>query len=108
MWINNINICAYNQEQQYKGNLYYIIDWFCDKIEYILGYDIFPLPVKGDTTLEIIENANEFDSDSEPEIDLWYAAKSRWIFNHCWFNARGETVLPCVYFRQIEDLIEIS
>lgn len=108
MWINDRDICVYNKDQQYKGDLYYIIDWFCDKIEYILGYDIFPLPVKGDTALEILDNANEFDSDSDLEVDLWYAAKSRWTFNHCWFIARGGAVLPCVYFRRVEDLIEIS
>lgn len=108
LWINNKNICAYDQNQRYVGDLYYIVNWFCEKIEYILGHDVFPLPVDGKTTLVLIENANKFDSDNKLEIDLWYAAKSRWVLNHCWFIARGGSVLPCVYFRRIGDLIEIS
>lgn len=108
LWINNKNICAYDQNQRYAGDLYYIASWFCDKIEYVLGHDAFPLPVDGETVLELVENANKFDSGSELEIDLWYTAKNRWVLNHCWFIARGGSVLPCVYFRRIEDLIEIS
>lgn len=108
LWINGINICKYNRNQQYEGDLYDLTDWFCGKIEYILGHDMFPLPVTGNSALELIENANKFESDSTLEVDLWYAAKSRWVFNHCWFVARGGAVLPCVYFRRVENFIEIS
>ena len=75
IWINGNNLCLYNKNQQYEGDLYYIIDWFCDKIEYILGYDEFSLPVKGNTALELIENANKFENDDTLEFDLWYDAK---------------------------------
>ena len=98
----------YDQNQYFVGDLFYIAEWFCEKIEYILGYDIFPLPVNGETALELIENANKFDSDSELEFDLWYVVKSRWILNHCWLIARGGSVLPSIFFRRVEDLIEIS
>ena len=108
LWIQGENLCRYNGDRQYEGDLYYIIDWFCGKIEYILGYDLFPLPVAGDNTLELIEKADKFESDIMLEFDLWYAAKSRWILNHCWFVARGCAVLPCVYFRRVEDFIEIA
>lgn len=108
MWINNNNICTYNKSQDCETDLYYIVDWFCDKIEYIVGYDEFPLPVKGNSALELIKNANEFDNNNSLEFNLWYAAKSRWVFNHCWFSARGGSVLPCVYFRRVKNLIEIS
>ena len=108
LWINGKNFCLYNQNQQYEGDLYYIIDWLCDKIEYILGYDEFPLPVKGNTALELIENANTFEDDDALESDLWYDAKSRWVFNHCWLVARGGSVLPCIYFRRVEKYIEVS
>lgn len=108
LWINNMNICSYNQDQQYEGELYYIADWFCDKIEYVLGYDAFPLPVKGNTAQELIENADHFESDNNLEFDLWHTAKSRWLFNHCWFGARGGSVFPCVYFRRVGEYIEIS
>lgn len=108
LWINNMNICSYNQDQQYEGELYYITDWFCDKIEYVLGYDAFPLPVKGNTAQELIESADHFESDNNLEFDLWYAAKNRWVLNHCWLAARGGSVFPSVYFRRVGEYIEIS
>ena len=108
MWVNGCNLCSYNEHLNYEGDLYYLIDWFCEKLPYIIGYDNFPLPVKGDNTLELIENANKFKSEIDLEIDLWFEAKSRWIFNHGWFSARGGAVLPYVYFRRKGNLIEIS
>lgn len=108
MWVNGCNLCSYNEHLNYEGDLYYLIDWFCEKLPYIIGYDNFPLPVKGDNTLELIENANKFESEIDLEIDLWFEAKSRWIFNHGWFSARGGAVLPYVYFRRKGNFIEIS
>ena len=110
-WINGVEICQYMQEElicDYNWNLYYIVEWFCEKLEYIMGYDPFPLPVNGNNVLELIENADNFESNDNCEIDLWYGAKSRWIFNHCWFSNRDGSILPCVYFRRIEKTIEIS
>lgn len=108
LWVKNNNICAYNQSQQCNVDLYYIVEWFCEKIEYILGYDAFPLPVNGNTSLDLLETANNFESNDILELDLWFDAKSRWRFNHCWFAARGGAVLPCVYFRRVDKFIEIS
>lgn len=108
LWINDNNICIYNQNYQYEGDLYIIVEWFCEKLEFILGYDMFPLPVKGCTALELVNNANQYDSENMLEFDLWHTAKNRWILNHCWFIARGGSVLPCVYFQRIEEGIEIS
>ena len=108
LWVKGTDICTYNKNYQHEGDIYYLVEWFCDKIEYILGYDIFPLSVKGNTAVELIENADQYESDDMLEFVLWYAAKSRWILNHCWFNARNGAVLPCVYFRRFEKCIEIS
>lgn len=108
IWINGIDICGYNQNQKCECNIYSIMEWFCDKIEFILGYDVFPLPIEGNTALELIEKADKYEDDNMLEFDLWYAAKSRWVFNHCWFAARDGAVLPSIYFRRIEENIEIS
>ncbi len=108
VWIEGIDICEYNQNQKCECDLYPILEWFCEKIEFILGYDAFPLPIEGNTSLELIEKADKYEDDNMLEFDLWYAAKSRWVFNHCWFSVRDGAVLPSVYFRRIKENIEIS
>ncbi len=108
IWIEGQDICMYDGEYKFKGNLYLIVEWFCEKIEYILGYDAFPLPVKGDTILELIENAEEYDSEDDLEFDLWFSGNSRWIFNHFWLSVREGNVMPGIYFRRLENKIEIA
>lgn len=108
LWLNDSNICQYTGSEVEEWNIYYIIEWFCDKLEYILGYDAFPLPVTGNTSLELLRKADEYENDNQLKSDLWYFAKSRWIFNHSWFTARDGAILPCVYFRRVKDCIEIS
>lgn len=111
IWVNGRDLCSYNGKCQQEGNIYFLIEWFCEKMEYILGYDPFPLPVKGETTIELLENANKkydsIDDIDSLEADLWFEAKSRWIFNHCWFSVR-DGILPCMYFRRVEEAVEIS
>lgn len=110
-WIKGVDICLYQQDNSiryYEWNLYFVIEWLCEKLEYILGYDPFPLPVEGDNVLELMLNADEYDNDDSCEFDLWYGAKSRWVFNHCWFSNRDGSILPCIYFRRLEKKVEIS
>lgn len=111
LWINGKDICSYRadgEDYQQEGNLYHLIEWFCEKMEYILGYDPFPLPVEGENTLELLENADKrYDTIDTLEEELWFEAKSRWIFNHCWFPVR-DGILPCVHFRRLENAVEIS
>ena len=107
-WVNGYNICKYNEKLSYEGNLYYIVDWLCTKLEYYLGYDAFPLPVKGDTSLELIDSANKYENENFLEEELWYTSKRRWVLNHCWFVARGDGILPCINLRRKDLFLEIS
>lgn len=34
LWTNGIDLCQYNTKYQYEGNIYYLIEWFCEKIVY--------------------------------------------------------------------------
>ncbi len=110
-WINNkdIGLYQYNNKSNYcECNLYDIVEWLCEKLEYIVGYDPFPLPVEANNLLEMIEITDKYESSDDSELNLWYGAKSRWIFNHCWFSCRESSILPCIYFRRIGEVIEIS
>ncbi|AOT68319.1 hypothetical protein [Geosporobacter ferrireducens] len=109
--IEGKNICQYkigNDTVDYKWNLLYIVEWMCENLHHILGYDPFPLPIQGESTLELIKNADEFETDEDDEMYLWYQAKSSWIFRHSWFQNRGGSFLSSAYFRRINDRIEIS
>ncbi len=111
LWVNGIDLCLFEKDNKnygYEWTIYYIVEWLCEKQQYILGYDPFPLPVKGDNVLELIYNANTYNNDDKCEFDLWYFAKSRWIFNHCWFSSRDGGIIPSVYFRRNSKIIEIS
>lgn len=108
LWAGGKNLCRYDKAHAYCGDLFYIVDWFCDKIDYIFGFDAFPLPVQGDTTLELLRNAGTFESEDELESDLWYSARNRWIFDHCWVSVMGGAPLPYVYFRRNGHCVEVS
>ena len=111
LWINGMNICKYkheNSEKDYEWNLIYLIEWLCENLEYILGYDPFPLPVSGNTTLELIRKSGEFEPKEEDEMYLWYQSRSRWIHRHNWFCNRDGSYLSNVYFRRKDDGFEVS
>ncbi|MBC2163653.1 DUF5984 family protein [Listeria booriae] len=109
-YIGNQDICSYkknNKIESYSSNLFCVVTWLCENIEYIIGYDPFPLPVSGYNIQTLIEEADKFESDDLVEEYLWYNAKSIWIFKHNWFSCREGSILPQVYFRRIENNIEI-
>lgn len=97
-----------DKKTDYFWNLLYIVEWLCENLQFVLGYDPFPLPVEGANTLELIENADEFESDEEDDMYLWYQAKMAWLFKHSWYCNRGGSYLTSVYFRRVKDDIEIS
>ena len=111
LFINGSDICEYLEEKEsktYTWNLYFIIEWLCENLEFILGYDDFPLPVKGENILELVDAANNFEIEDELEEYLWHSAKSSWTFRHTWFSSRGGSVLALAYFCRKNNDIEIS
>ena len=111
LFINGNDICEYLEEKKietYTWNLYFIIEWLRKNLEFILGYDDFPLPVKGENALELLNTANDFKIKEELEEYLWHNAKSSWIFRHTWFSNRGGSTLTSAYFYRKNNDIEIS
>lgn len=109
-YIGDQDICSYkadNKIESYSWNLFCIVTWLCENIDYIIGYDPFPLPVHGDSIQELIEEADKFESEDEVEEYLWYNAKSMWMFKHNWFSCREGSILTLVYFRRVGNNIEI-
>lgn len=110
-FIDGKDICEYLEEgipKIYTWNLYFIVEWLCENLEFILGYDPFPLPVKGESTIELINVANGFEIEEEKEEYLWHNAMSSWIFRHTWFSSRGGSTLTSAYFYRKGNDIEVS
>ncbi|MFT4008231.1 MAG: hypothetical protein QM683_22410, partial [Lacrimispora sp.] len=91
LWIDGINICKFkqeNEEKDYEWNLIYLVEWLSENLEYIIGYDPFPLPVCGNNVSELIQKSDKFESGEDDEMYLWYEARSRWIHRHDWLCNR--------------------
>ena len=104
LMVEGNDICQYsidNKTTNYNWNLLYIVEWLCENLYYLLGYDPFPLPVQGENALELIENADEYESDEDNDMYLWYQAKSSWLFKHSWFCNRGGSFLADVILEGI-------
>lgn len=111
LWVKEKQLMSYSyndSKHTYFGKIQYIVDWMYSEIENILGYDPFPLPVPNADINTMLKYADEFESDNVLEDDLWYIAKSRWIFKHCWFSVREESIMPCIYFLRRKNVVEIA
>ncbi|MBU2703799.1 hypothetical protein Ga0466249_004949 [Sporomusaceae bacterium BoRhaA] len=111
LWVMGQDVCEYTAKGvlgKYEWNLIYIVEWLCNNLEYVLGYDPFPLPVNGKNSLELIRESDKFESEEDDEFYLWYQAKSSWIFRHSWFSNRAGSILASVYFRRVEENIELA
>ena len=111
LWVHGIDICQYKTEDSvttYQWNLLYIVEWLSENLRYIVGEKSFPLPVEGQHSLELLENCLLFESDNDDEFDVWFDTKQEWEFKHSWFSNRGGSFLPDVFFRRVNDKIEIA
>jgi hypothetical protein len=111
LWIEDQDICEYvsgDSTTQYEWNLIYIVEWLCNNLEYVLGYDPFPVPVQGQNALELIKESNKFECEDDNEIYLWHHAKNSWTFRHSWFSNRAGSIIADVYFRRVDKDMEVS
>jgi hypothetical protein len=110
LWVEGKDLCEYKADgvlNKYEWNLIYIIEWLCDNLKYIVGYDPFPVPVKGENLLELLAESYKFDSE-DIEEDLWYDAVSSWIFRHSWLCNRAGSIVSNVDFRRVDENIELT
>lgn len=81
-----------------------IKEWVQENLKYILQDDKFPLEVSGDSAAELCERSYKIELD---DIEK-YEELQDWMFRHSWFSARAGSFLADVYFRKVNDKIEIS
>lgn len=111
LFVHGIDVCRYKRIDSvttYHWNLIYIVEWFSENLKYILSDESFPLSVEGLHSLELLDNCLLFESDNDDEFDAWFDTKQEWEFKHSWFSNRAGSFLPDVFFRRVNDRIEIA
>ncbi|WP_368087120.1 DUF5984 family protein [Paenibacillus sp. cl6col] len=111
LYVHGVDICQYKRQNNltiYQWNLIYIVEWFSENLKYILSDVPFPLPVEGQHSLELLDNCLLFESDDDNEFDAWFDTKQEWEFKHSWFSNRAGSFLPEVFFRRVNDELEIA
>lgn len=109
--VHGRGVCRYKRDNiimTYQWNLIYIVEWFSKNLMCILSDKAFPLLVEGKNSLELMDNCLLFESDNDDEFDVWFDTKQEWEFKHSWFSNRAGSFLPDVYFRRVNDEIEIA
>lgn len=115
-FVSECDLCEYivdGVDYSYQDHLFWIVEWLCENLYYVLGYDPFPITVSGNNAIEMINNVDIrklelLDAQNECEMLLLDQAKFDWSFRHGWFASRGGSILPLLFFRRLEAYIEIS
>lgn len=112
IFVKNKNLCVYtfgNKKYKYLGNLFFILECFNEKLEYFIGYDEFPLPIKANNILDLISKAYNFQCENEFEEELWYSALNKFCYNHSLVSGRDGrgNALSSISFRRVKNEIEI-
>lgn len=81
-----------------------IMEWIQENLKYILGEDDFPLPIVGDSAAQLCNCVDEWDFEDCESCEL----VADWTFRHTWFSAREGAFLADVYFRKVNDNVEVS
>ena len=110
MFVENQNILAFKREDQIyttRWNLDELAFWLRDFLDH-MAEDPYPVDVPGDYAAMKDNNAREFDSDDEEELDAYYEMLYEWNLRHRWHTASSGAILSDVYFQLVGDDVEIS
>lgn len=109
--VDTAELCAYRKDSKvmlYEFNLIYLVQWLCQNFRYIIQDDPFPLPVTGKNSIELYNNSLKLEVDDEEQRDKWFEDRQNWYSRHNWFWNRSGSFLAEVYFRKVEDSIEVA
>lgn len=111
VWVNNKSVCNFlknGESHKYNWDLVYVIEWLCKNKKNIINEIGFPLPIKADTSIEFYNKSGEFDSDDDDEFYEWFKKRQEWYFRHSWYSNRGGSYLADIFFRRVNDTIEVE
>lgn len=111
VWIKGIEICSYQQNGEikyYHWNLSNIVKWFKINLNHILNETTFPLPINANTSIEFFKASSNFDSNDDEKFYEWYKNRQDWYFRHAWCASNEGSFLADLFFRRVEDNIELQ
>lgn len=90
-----------------RWNLDELAEWLRNLIDN-LKEDPYPVDVDGEFAVDKDNNAWDYDSDDEEELDEYYEKLHDWCDVHRWHIASSGAILANAYFQLIGDKVEIS
>jgi len=110
MYVDGVNILEFELDGEVHTTT-----WDIDElVEWLEGFSHrndetpFPHEVPGETAAEKDVNARDFDSDDEDQYDKYYETLNQWVYDHTWNHASSGGILANVYFRRVEQDVELS
>jgi hypothetical protein len=111
LWVEDKNLCEYSFDSKvytYQACLWQIVEWFCNNLACVLGYDEYPLPVNGNNTMEMDNAACNAEFEDEIEETLWTDARYGWVHRHFWLSCDNYSFpLSCVGFVRHAQTVEV-
>ena len=111
IYVKNKDLCRvtmYGETRKYEWNLVYITEWLVYNLEYIIGYDPFPLFQSDKNLNDMLEIACNKEWEDDLEFDLWYGALHTWTRRHAWASESGGSLISNVSFYRRGNKIEIT
>ena len=110
LYVDKINICEFminDKIEKTYDDLYFIVEWFEENLEFITNIDEFPFKVKGNSGVEILDNSYLIDWDinkNEKELNKQW----KWNSRHNLRSIGPKGFYPYVVFRRKNNKIEVS
>ena len=92
------------KNENFHWNLIYMAEWFHNNLKFLIIEDEFPVKIKGNDSIELLDNFYDSDIEDDDSIDKVYD----WNVRHSWFADRAGAFVPRVYFRKVQNQIEVS
>lgn len=113
LYVQNKSVCEFIREgtgvYKFIWDIRDLVEWLEENLGCILTEEGFPLETTAKTGIDFANIKCPFDPfDEEDEFNFWQDEKDRWLFSHGWFSTRGGGFLADVYFRKVNEKIEIS
>ena len=98
----------YGIERRYEWNLMYVVEWMLNNLEYIIGYDPFPVFQSEKNLNDMLAAAYDNNTNNDLEFELWYGALHSWTRRHAWDSESGGSLISEVYFYRRGNKMEIA
>lgn len=113
LFVDGKNICSFKRKDDKfytttRWNLDELIGFLYSTLDFISYDEAFPLEIAGECAAELDNNARDFEDEDEHEMETYYNRLNEWSYAHSWHHACSGAILADVFFRKLENGIEVS